>query len=804
MASRLENCPVTLTKTAPAANAVRSYEWLDSSTLELLLPTNKLRLYFLNASLVRCHYQSGPVFEEMHSYGVSPTFSSDITPLEESETELYYEVATRNLILRIRKIDAGLELYDAETKRLLSADAEGMGHRKHKETGNEFVWVHKEMPTKAHFFGLGDKPCELNMRGKRFEMWGSDHFKFTPQSDPLYKSIPFFLCADEGQVHGIFFDNTMRSYFDFGQDRPDRILFGADGGHMDYYFIAGKTGLEVVQNYTRLTGLPPMPPLWSLGYQQSRWSYYPQSEVEKLAAKLRKRRIPCDVIYMDIHHMKGYQSFTWNRDYFYKPALMIENLESNGFKCVCIINPGIKINPDNYVWRSGYERNVFCRRHDGMLLSGNVWPGRCNFPDFTNPETRDWWSKLFERQIVKYKVRGIWTDMNEPVIFPDKTFPNDTRHHFDGFSCSHLKAHNVYGQCMAQATRLGMESFAPSRRPFVLSRSGFAGLQRYAATWTGDNFADWTNLKMANLMIQRLSTSGISFSGSDTGGFLGHPTPELFCRWMQLSAFQPLFRNHSNGEFGGQEPWCFGQKIEDYCRTAIEERYRLLPYLYTQFYRYSSEGTPIIRSLFLNNIHDEDCYWRSSEFYLGDSLYVVPVHHAGEDGRKLYIPEGHWYSLWDDSPVGESGKERWIATDLTHIPVFVRGGHLIPRWPVQQFVGELSSPPTSYELWWAPNSTERSYHYEDAGDGHGYRIAQYLYHEFHYQSDERSFKINHHTTGALEPMAERVECCLHGLPRGANIRLWVDDVEVATGEFDAKGVLRFILPTRFNELRMSF
>lgn len=807
MASRLgvpyPPIAVNIPQTAPKS-CVRRYEWLDSSTLELKLPKNKLRLSFLNASLVRCHYQSGPVFEQIPSYGVANDFAASPTPLQEEENPIYYQIATPNLILRIRKKDAGLEFYDAHTGRLLSSDAEGMGFRRDKETGNEFVWVLKKIPQKAHFFGLGDKPCDLNMRGKRFEMWGADHFKYTPESDPLYKSVPFYICANEGQVHGIFFDNTMRSYFDFGHEREDRVLFGADGGFMDYYFIAGKTGLEVVQNYTRLTGLPPMPPLWSLGYQQSRWSYYPQSEVENLAAKLRTRRIPCDVIYMDIHHMKDYQSFTWNREYFSKPAQMIHNLEFNGFKCVCIINPGIKINAENYVWRSGYERNVFCRRHDGMLLMGDVWPGRCNFPDFTSPDTREWWANLFERQIVKYGVRGIWTDMNEPVIFPDKTFPSDTRHHFDGFTCSHLKAHNVYGQCMAKATRLGMETFAPTRRPFVLSRSGFAGLQRYAATWTGDNYADWSNLKMANHMIQRLATSGISFCGSDTGGFLGHPTPELFCRWMQLSAFQPLFRNHSNGEFGGQEPWCFGEEIEEYCRKAIEERYRLLPYFYTQFYRYSSEGTPIIRSLFLSNTHNEDSYWRSSEFYVGDSLYVVPVHHPDESGRTLYIPEGNWYSLWDDKPVENAGTERWVETSLANIPVFVRGGHIIPRWPVQQYVGEQSKPKLHYELWWAPDASEQSFYYEDAGDGHGYRIAQYLLHQFDYKSAGNSFCIQQSSTGAYEPCAERVECLLHGLPAGANVSLWVDEQEIAIGEFDAKGVLHFILPMRFKELRMSF
>ncbi|MBQ8377247.1 MAG: DUF4968 domain-containing protein [Akkermansia sp.] len=782
--------------------SVRSFEWVTPDTLEIELPDTRLRLCFLEPGVVRCRYVTQAVFENIPSYGVAAEYTPTPPELVEEDTPGYLAVHTGRLEVRIRRIDGGLEFYHSASGRLLCADAEGMGHRRSERTGDDLVWVLKHMPEQAHFFGLGDKPCALNLRGRRLEMWGADHYKFTTESDPLYKSIPFFLCLNRGTQYGIFFDNTMRSYFDFGHEREDRLLFGADGGHMDYYFIAGEDALDTVATYTRLTGLPPMPPLWALGYHQSKWSYYPEENVHQLARNFRKRKIPCDAIHLDIHHMEEYQSLTWSREHFPDPEGMIRRLGEDGFKVVTIADPGIKINPDNFVWRSGFERNVFCRRHDGALLEGDVWPGLCTFPDFTSPDTRNWWAGLLRKQVAEIGVRGMWVDMNEPSIFPDRTFPDDTRHAFDGYSCSHLKAHNVYGQCMARATQKGMLIHAPNRRPFVLSRAGFAGLQRYAATWTGDNNSDWENLKMANLMVQRLSTSGVSFCGADTGGFLGHPTPELFCRWMQMAAFHVFFRNHSNGEYGGQEPWCFGPLVEQYARLAIMERYRLLPYFYTQFHRYHAQGLPIIRSLAIMYPENPDMYWRSSEFFLGDSLYIVPVHHPGESGRFLYMPPGHWYSLWTDAPAPASGEEVWVSTPMSHIPVFVRGGHLIPRWPVQQYVGQIPAPHVTYDLWWAPDCEATSCHYEDAGDGQGHRVGMFRFHRFHYTARRRSITIVREGEGNMDPANDTATLALHALPIGAHPAV-VADGAPCPGSFDERHVYHAEIPIYSNHVQIE-
>lgn len=776
--------------------SLRHHEWLDEHTLELQLAHCVLRISFLNEYVIRCNYSTEEYFDKKVSYGVSPKYQCSPLKLHEEDNVHYLEICSEKLKLRIRRRDGGIEFYDSKDE-ILSADAEGYGHRHEEHTGNEIVWMEKQMPIEAHFFGMGDKPCALNLRGKRFNMWCADYYQFHSESDPLYKSIPFYICLNKGLSHGIFFDNTTRSYFDFGHTRPDRITFGSDGGGMDYYFIGGDNALEVVQNYTRLTGLPDMPPLWSLGYHQSRWSYATRNRVEQLADKLRRHKLPCDSIHLDIAHMKDYQSLTWDHTAFPEPKEMIAGLEEKGIKTVCIINPGIKINPDNYIWRSGFEHNVFCRRHDGTLLTGKVWPKLCNFPDFTAPSTRNWWASLFKRQISEYAVRGIWVDMNEPVIIPNKTFPEDVRHDYDGIGCSHSKAHNIYGQCMAEASKQGMEEYAPERRPFVLSRAGYAGLQRHAATWTGDNASSWAHLKMANIMVQRLSFSGVSFCGSDTGGFLGNPDPELFCRWMQLSAFHPFYRSHCSGEYISREPWCFGEKIEDHIRHALEERYRLLPYFYSQFQRYSSEGLPIVRALCLVHSDQSDSYWRSSEFYCGDSLYIVPVHHKEESKRRLYAPPGSWYSLWDDSPAPCADKDCWVDTPMRHIPVFVRAGQILPRWPIQQYVGEQENPLIHWELWWSAHSEENSQHYEDQGDGKGYLQGDYLLHRFHYQSEENSFTLRQQCEGERLPAREQNKLILHALPAAAELFLCIDGGEECRYSVDEKGILSLPIAANF-------
>lgn len=725
-----------------------------------------LRVYMLNESCVRIRYSPGNLSEDIPGYGVSPDFKAEGCLFEERETEECFVLMTSKLKVVIKKSDLTLQFIQAGTGLVLSADQSRPEYLFNDWTGDYKVCAKKKIQDGEFFYGLGDKPCDLNLSRKRYEMWGVDHYAFKMDSDPLYKNITFFLSLRKEGTYGIFFDNTCRSFFDFGASEDGVLIFGAEGGEIDYYFYHAETPLEVIQYYTRTTGLPPLPPLWALGYHQSKWSYYPDTEVENLANDFRQRQIPCDAIHLDIHHMNDYKSLTWDSVCFPRPEEMVSKLRDNGFNCVIIVNPGIKIDKDYDVWKSGYEKNCYCRRHDGELMEGVVWPGFCHFPDFTNPAVRGWWEDTVGQKIHDVGITGLWNDMNEPVVFPDKTLPLDTRHFYDGRPCSHSKAHNIYGHCMAAASFAAMEKYGGGKRPFNLSRTGYSGMQRFAATWTGDNCSTWEHIKIANFQCQRLALSGISFVGSDVGGFLEHPSSELFCRWMQLGAFHLLFRNHSSGEYGGREPWVFGEEIEGYVRFAIEERYKLLPYFYTQFYQYSRYGSPVIRSLAIQ-CHDlEDTFWRGVEFFVGDHLYVVPVLNEDARGVTFYVPPGVWYSLWDHKRIGPSCSDVWTEASLERMPVFVRGGAVIPRWPVQQYVGEIKDITLFLDLWWAEDTVCRSGLYEDAGDGAEHKKGEFLYHSFEYESGENCFSLKRKLKGNSEMFSKNLVLRLHALPEG--------------------------------------
>jgi len=675
-----------------------------------------LRVQLLGEGIVRFRYSPEGRFEDDFTYAVDPGFRPEAP--EHQVIEFGDGIAIRTGPLSIRIARSGLKATITETSsgRVISQDEKGFHWEDNRRHGGEIVRMSKVCHGGEYFYGLGDKSCDLNLRGRRFEMWGSDTYAYTPDTDPLYKNIPFYISLHHGLAHGIFFDNTFRSAFDFGHDRPEVTSFAAPGGEMNYYFIHGPEPLEVVRRYTRLTGMPELPPLWALAYHQCKWSYYPEAVVRGVAEGFRKRRIPCDAIYLDIDYMDGFRCFTWDAERFPDPKGMVADLEAEGFKTVAIIDPGLKIDPEYRVWAEAVDQDYFCRRQDGALFKGSVWPGLCHFPDFTKPEVRHWWAGQFGELVGEIGIRGVWNDMNEPAVFEEGTFPEDVRHDYDGHPCSHRKAHNVYGMQMVRATQEGLRRFGGGRRPFSITRSCYAGTQRFACAWTGDNVANWEHLSMANLQCQRLAASGMSFIGSDVGGFIETPSPELYLRWIQLAVFHPFFRTHSSGDHGEQEPWSFGEDTTDWVRRAIELRYQLLPTVYTAFRQYVRDGTPMLRSLPFVDHTNPDAYWRSAEFFFGDHLYVVPIMAEGEEGRFLYLPHAEWFAYHDDSRPKAVAKDIWIECPIDRIPVFVRAGAVIPHWPVQQHVGEIEDPEPELRVWWK-DGREKSEWYEDEGDG---------------------------------------------------------------------------------------
>ncbi len=590
-------------------------------------------------------------------------------------------------------------------------------------SGNE-VRVWKTMPPGERYLGFGEKAGLLNRRETHMTMWNTDIPAYTADTDPLYQTIPFFYGITDDASYGIFFDSPFRSSFDMGKESRSEYSFGAEDGDLNYYFFAGSPQ-EIVRAYTALVGTMPLPPRWSLGYQQCRWSYAPESRVREIAGRFRSLRIPCDALYLDIDYMEGYRIFTWNGTAFPHPRTLLKDLAEMGFKTVVIIDPGIKVDTAYHAFRSGLAGDHFVRRNDGTLFIGNVWPGPCVFPDFSNAAARRWWGEQFA-QLIGDGVRGWWNDMNEPSVFntPTKTMPLDVRHRPDAGPGTHAAIHNVYGMLMTRATYEGVRSLSPDARPFVLTRASYAGGERYAAAWTGDNVATWEHLKMALTMCLNLSVSGQPFVGADIGGFIGRPSPELFARWLQLGVFTPLMRAHSAINEPKKEPWEYGEKWTDVNRTTIELRYQLLPYLYTVMEEASRTGIPPMRPVAFAGDHHRD-RWTSEEFFFGDDLFVAPVLNEGQTRRAVTLPAGAWYDFWTSRRY-RGDTSITVEAPPGRIPFFVRAGAAIPTQQVLQFTDEAPADPLTV-LVYPPSAGNNgsSALYEDDGTTFGYTRGAY-------------------------------------------------------------------------------
>jgi alpha-glucosidase len=413
--------------------------------------------------------------------------------------------------------------------------------------------MYKSMPLDEHYFGLGDKTGPLDRRNEAFTLWNTDAYRFQESTDPIYKSIPYFMTYRAGRAVGILLDNTWRTSFDFGKESAGIYSFGAAAGPLDYYLFYGPSPKQVVETYAWLTGTPPLLPLWSLGFQQSRYSYMSQARVLEVAGRLRADSIPADAIYLDIDYQDKNRPFTVDRAAFPDLPGMIAKLKADNFHVVAITDLHIANLPghDYFPYDSGVAGDQFVKNPDGTVYTGKVWPGPSVFPDFTRQQTRAWWGSLY-RDLRHIGIDGFWNDMNEPSIFDSATFtmPENVVHRIDepGFAtrtATHAEIHDLYGMENSRATFEGLRTLDPESRPFVLTRATFAGGQRYAATWTGDNSSSWNHLRLATPMLENLGLSGFAFVGADVGGYAGTPTPELLTKWLEVAAFQPIERDHT-------------------------------------------------------------------------------------------------------------------------------------------------------------------------------------------------------------------------------------------------------------------
>lgn len=613
----------------------------------------------------------------------APLVEPDPRPVEIDIVEEPGRVLLRSseLDVAIHRSPCRIAFLDREGN-VLSQDEPGLGVG---WDGDE-VRNWKTIEDDERFFGLGEKTGNVDKRGREWVMWTSDTYGYGNDTDPVYQSIPFFVGLRDGRAYGIYFNNSHRTTFNLGAANHRYYSFAAEGGALDYFFFRGPDIPRVVERYTALTGRAPLPPRWALGYQQSRWSYYPDKQVLRLARTFREKRIPADVIYLDIHYMHDYRVFTWDPERFPDPGGLLDELEDLGFKVVLIVDPGVKEEAGYAIAEEGLAGGHFVRYPDGQVYVGSVWPGRSYFPDFTRPATRAWWSGHLSR-LLDQGVNGIWNDMNEPAVW-GKAFPIEVESEAGSFK----RVRNLYAFYMALGTYDGLLAARPKERPFVLTRAGFAGIQRYAAVWTGDNVASWEHLELGIRMLLGLGLSGVPFVGADVGGFVGGPSPELFARWVQAGAFSPFFRGHTAHDTPPQEPWAFGEEVEAVARRAIELRYRMLPYLYTLFRESSRTGAPLLRPLFWHHQGDTVAYdpaWQH-QFLVGERLLVAPVTREGAREREVYLPGGRWLDL----ATGDTYEGRQTVTvdaPLDRVPMFLGAGGILPLQAVMQHVGEAVS-----------------------------------------------------------------------------------------------------------------
>jgi alpha-glucosidase len=673
-----------------------------------------------------------------------------------SNTSIQLVLATDSLHVTIQKNPLRISIATPKGEELCSDDA-GLGI---SWFGNQ-VSCYKKLHPNEKFIGLGEKTGGLNRRGQYYENWNSDNPAYASDKDPLYATTPFFIGIHSKVCYGIFFDNTNRSYFNFGGGADENVFhFGANDGEMNYYFFGGQTVSRIIKDYTELTGRTPMPPLWSLGFQQSRWGYDSPEQILGIAKTFRDKKLPADVMVCDINYMDQYKIFTWS-DKFPDVKGFMNKMKRINFDVVTIVDPGIKIEKGYKAYEEGVKNDYFAKYPNGDLYVGSVWPGRCHFPDFTKPEVRSWWGTNFKESHVDNGIRGFWNDMNEPAAW-GREFPNLIEFGRGKDKQTLFTVKNAYGSLMARSTYEGTRKLMNGQRPFVLTRASYAGIQKYSAQWTGDNASTDEHMLLGVRLLNSMAVSGIPYVGMDIGGFMGNPSAELFTRWMSISVFSPLFRNHTAIDYNYREPWLFNETTTNRVRKILEQRYQLLPHLYSAFYQAHSSGLPVNRMLPMDYTFDEEVYNKQfeNEFLFGDNMLVCPVA-SDQNMISVYLPgETKWYRFSVDKEMYEGGNQYNVNAPLTDLPVFVKEGALIPMQSVVQNTKEAGDGILYIHIWKGDVGSEYVY-YEDDGETYQYENGKYCKRTLQYNPTPGTLKLSA-CEGSYKSKFNKVQVVLHG------------------------------------------
>lgn len=725
--------------------------------LEIKTTADSIFITVYRPGIIRIRVSNAPKKDFSYAVIITP----QTTPFTISETQENIQLLTSSLKLIITKKKVQFAFYDLNNN-LINCDDALVSSR----IGNQ-VTAYKKLQEGERFIGLGEKTGNLDRKGSAYTMWNTDYFSYGIDADPIYMSIPFYIGVHHQTAYGIFFDNTYKGKFNFGASNTRFASFSAEGGELNYYFIYGDNLRQIIENYSWLTGRMELPPMWSIGFHQCRYSYYPDKKVLNIARSFREKNIPADVIYLDIHYMDKFKVFTFDKERFPEPEKMTPELSKMGFETVVILDPGIKVENGYTPYDEGMQNNYFATLPDGEPYTGAVWPGWSHFPDFTMPKVREWWGEHL-KFYTERGINGFWNDMNEPAVW-GQSVPDIVEFEYDGEGANSLKAHNIYGMQMCRSTHDGYKKNVPNRRPFVLNRAGYSGVQRYGATWTGDNVATDDHMLCGVRLVNALGLSGVPFSGCDIAGFAGEPTPELFARWISIGAFTPLFRCHSMINTKDSEPWAFGEEVEEISRNYIGLRYRLLPYLYSTFYQSVQTGLPVARSMALDYTHDEHIYGETfqNQYFFGDAFLVIPVASI----RRLvpvYLPTGIWYDLHTGTLVLVTGSIIAPSPE-ERLPVFVKGSSIIPMQSLIQSTKEKPSDVLEIHIYWG--ETENSFcYYEDDGLSYQYTEGNYYKRLISYLPDKKQIVFSP-VDGKYPSHFSRLKIYLHKFEPSANYSL---------------------------------
>jgi alpha-glucosidase len=723
---------------------------INGQNIDIATEAATIKLMVYSPSIIRVRMDKQVLRTDL-SYAV--VMQPIVTKVAITQNEEAITVITDSLKALITKKPYSITFYNNEGM-VISEDEKGLTT---SWIGDEAT-TYKKMQDGERFIGLGEKTGDLDRKGNGYTNWNTDAYGYQTNQDPIYATVPFYIGIHRNLNYGIFMDNMYQTDFNFGASNNRFSSFAARGGEMNYYFIYHKKVADIIKSYTALTGRMKMPPLWSLGYQQNRYSYYPDTEVLRIAQTLREKKIPADGITLDIHYMDKYQLFTWNKERFPNPKALTGKLKDMGFRTTVIVDPGIKVAAGAPAFDRGVQQDAFIKYVDGKYYAGQVWPGWCHFTDYTSTKGRNYWKsemKFFSDN----GVSGIWNDMNEIATWGQK-IPSNVLFDFDGRKGTILEAHNVYGSLMAKTSYDGFRENAVNERPFILTRAGYSGMQRYSAIWTGDNRSEDSHMMAGVRLLNSLGLSGVPFTGMDIGGFTGNPSQALFARWMQLGSFIPYFRNHTAINTKSSEPWTYGEEVTEIARNYVSLRYKLMPYLYSSFYEATQNGLPINRSLAIDNTFDKNVYNVSfqNQFLFGQSMMVTPVE-SGKDFMKVYFPTGAWYDLYTDE-MHKGNNEKIIELTLSKMPVFVKESSIIPTQSLVQSTAIAPTDTLVVHIYKGAVPNTFTY-YEDDGKTFDYEKGMFYKRAISYNPTSKQI-IFEKVEGSANSIFNNIAIVLHG------------------------------------------